>query len=61
MLIFPPMKIKARWMVIIYGGIELYLSLTQPESNIAHFAHLGGMVVGFILIKLWSKRANLQL
>ncbi|MCG8410024.1 MAG: rhomboid family intramembrane serine protease [Bacteroidales bacterium] len=59
MLLFPPIPIKAKWFVILYGGLELWLGLTQPGSNIAHFAHLGGMLFGFILIKYWgSKRSN---
>jgi membrane associated rhomboid family serine protease len=55
MLLFPPIPIKAKYMVIAYGAIELFFGLTQPGSNIAHFAHLGGMLFGFILIKIWSK------
>ncbi len=55
MLLFPPIPIKAKYFVIFYGGLELWLGLTQPGSNIAHFAHLGGMLFGFILIKLWKK------
>jgi len=55
MLLFPPVPIKAKWFVLGYGAIELYLGLTQPGSNIAHFAHLGGMLFGFILIKYWNK------
>ena len=58
MLLFPPIPIKAKYFVMIYGGIELYLGATQPGSNIAHFAHLGGMIFGFILIKLWNKDRN---
>jgi len=59
MLLFPPIPIKAKYFVIGYGGLELWLGLTQPGSNIAHFAHLGGMLFGFILIKFWnSKRTN---
>ena len=50
-----PFPIKAKWMVIGYGALELYLGLSQPGSNIAHFAHLGGMIFGFILIKYWNK------
>ncbi|MFZ5942266.1 MAG: rhomboid family intramembrane serine protease [Bacteroidota bacterium] len=50
-----PFPIKAKWMVIGYGALELYLGVSQPGSNIAHFAHLGGMLFGFILIKYWSK------
>ena len=56
MLLFPPIPIKAKWLVVIYGGLELVFGLTQPGSSIAHFAHLGGMLIGFILIKLWAKK-----
>lgn len=55
MLLFPPIPIKAKWMVIGYGALELYLAVTQPGSSIAHAAHLGGMLFGFILIKIWRK------
>jgi len=48
--------IKAKYFVMIYGAIELYLGISNSGgSNIAHFAHLGGMLFGFILIKLWNK------
>jgi membrane associated rhomboid family serine protease len=55
MLLFPPIPIKAKYFVMIYGGIELYLAISQPGSSIAHSAHLGGMLFGFIMIKMWSK------
>ncbi|MFO7853260.1 MAG: rhomboid family intramembrane serine protease [Bacteroidota bacterium] len=58
MLLFPPIPIKAKWLVIAYGGLELYLAVTQPGSNIAHAAHLGGMIFGYILIKIWQKTTN---
>ncbi len=58
MLIFPPIPIRAKYFVIGYGLIELYLGFTQPGSNVAHFAHLGGMVFGFFLIKYWNKSRN---
>jgi membrane associated rhomboid family serine protease len=58
MLIFPPIPIKAKYFVMIYGGIELYLGFTQANSNIAHFAHLGGMLFGFILIKIWARKKD---
>ena len=54
MLLFPPIPIKAKYFVIGYGVLELYLGITQSESNIAHFAHLGGMLFGFLLIKYWN-------
>ena len=53
MLLIPPMPVKAKWLVIGYGAISLFLGFSQPGSNIAHFAHLGGMLFGFILIKYW--------
>ncbi len=58
MLIFPPIPIKAKYFVIGYGVLELYLGFSQSGSNIAHFAHLGGMLFGFILIKYWNKTSN---
>ena len=58
MLLIPPIPIKAKWMVIGYGAIELVLGISQPGSSIAHFAHLGGMLFGFILIKYWIAQAR---
>lgn len=55
MLLFPPIPIKAKYFVIGYGALELYLGLTNSGGSIAHFAHLGGMLFGFILIKYWNK------
>jgi membrane associated rhomboid family serine protease len=58
LLLFPPIPIKAKWMVIGYGALELYLAISQPGSSIAHAAHLGGMLFGYILIKIWRKTTN---
>jgi membrane associated rhomboid family serine protease len=55
MLIFPPIPIKAKWMVIIYGAMELFFGVTGTEAGVAHFAHLGGMLFGFFLIMYWRK------
>ncbi len=55
MLLFPPIPIKAKYFVIAYGVIELSLAITQPGSNIAHAAHLGGMLFGYFLIRYWRK------
>jgi len=55
MLIFPPIPMKAKYFVAGYGAIELFLGLSQPGSHIAHFAHLGGMLFGFFIIKYWNK------
>ncbi|NMA73076.1 MAG: rhomboid family intramembrane serine protease [Bacteroidales bacterium] len=58
LFIFPlPMPIKAKYFVIGYAVIELYLGLANNQGdNVAHFAHLGGMIFGFILIKYWRKK-----
>ena len=58
MLLIPPIPIKAKYFVLIYGAIELYLAVTQPGSNIAHAAHLGGMLFGYILLRYWRKTTN---
>ncbi|MBU1012702.1 MAG: rhomboid family intramembrane serine protease [Bacteroidetes bacterium] len=48
--------IKAKWFVMIYGAIELYSGVANnPADNVAHFAHLGGMIFGFFLIKYWKR------
>lgn len=55
MLLFPPIPIKAKWFVLGYGVIELFMALdNNPGDNVAHFAHLGGMIFGFIMIKKWQ-------
>jgi membrane associated rhomboid family serine protease len=58
-LLFPPVRLTAKWFVIIFGAIELVTGLTGLGGNIAHFAHLGGMVFGLILILYWKKRGRL--
>ncbi|HZJ74752.1 MAG TPA: rhomboid family intramembrane serine protease, partial [Perlabentimonas sp.] len=58
MIMFIPVPIKAKYFVIGYGLIELFLGFSQPNSGVAHFAHLGGMLFGFILIKVWKKQRN---
>jgi membrane associated rhomboid family serine protease len=50
---------KAKWFVIGYGAIELFLGIANRSGdNVAHFAHLGGMLFGIILILLWRKRGE---
>ena len=57
--IYFAIPIKAKYFVIAYGCLELYLGLSNnPADNIAHFAHLGGMLFGFILLKYWQKKRN---
>ena len=55
MLLIPPIPIKAKYFVMLYGAYELYATIQQsPGDNVAHFAHLGGMLFGFILVKRWA-------
>jgi membrane associated rhomboid family serine protease len=58
MLLIPPIPIKAKYLVLGYGALELFLAVTQPGSNIAHAAHLGGMLFGYLLIRYWRKTTN---
>ena len=54
--IFPlPIPIKAKWFVMIYAGVELFSAFSNQGDNVAHLAHLGGMLFGFILIKYWKR------
>ncbi len=58
-LIFPPVMLKAKWFVMIYGAIELFAGIGNSINrfdNVAHFAHLGGMLFGFLLLWYWKKR-----
>jgi membrane associated rhomboid family serine protease len=55
-MIFIPVPIKAKYFVMLYGLLELYQGISNnPGDNVAHFAHLGGMLFGFFLIKYWNK------
>lgn len=54
MLLFPPIPMPAWLFVTLYGLLELYLGMTQTASGVAHFAHLGGMATGFVLIRYWQ-------
>ena len=53
-LIIPPIPIKAKWFVVLYGGIELIFGITGTAAGVAHFAHLGGMLFGFLLLYYWK-------
>jgi len=51
--------VKAKWFVIAYGAMELYFGFANnPGDNVAHFAHLGGMIFGFFLIRYWNRKMN---
>lgn len=55
------MPIKAKWIVIIYGGFELLSGITQNMyDNVAHFAHVGGMIVGIIILLYWKKNGTIN-
>lgn len=56
MLLIPPVPMKARTLVIVYGVIELILGVTGTAPGVAHFAHLGGMLFGWLLIRQWRRR-----
>lgn len=58
-LIFPPISLKAKWFVLIFGGIELVTGITGTGGGVAHFAHLGGMIFGYLLILYWKKKGKL--
>lgn len=53
MLLIPPIPMKARTLVIVYGAIALLLGVSGTMPGVAHFAHLGGMVFGWLLIRHW--------
>jgi membrane associated rhomboid family serine protease len=55
MPLFPPIPMKARTFVIVFGVLELVLGLMDTGS-VAHFAHLGGMVGGFLMIRWWRRQ-----
>ncbi len=58
-MLFFPVPIKAKYFVIGYGLIELFSGIAnRPGDNVAHFAHVGGMIFGFFLIKYWQKNQN---
>ena len=59
MLLIPPIPIKAKWFVVIYGAIELFFGISGRMDSIAHFAHLGGMFWGWLLLLWWRRRRRI--
>ena len=59
MLLIPPIPMTAKWLVIGYGGLELFFGVTGTEAGVAHFAHLGGMAFGFGLLMYWRNQGRL--
>ncbi len=58
-LIFPPIPMTAKWLVIIFAAIELFSGINGIQGGVAHFAHLGGMLFGWLLIRWWRKHGKL--
>ena len=58
-LIFPPITLDAKWWVIIFIGIELLTGITGTQMGVAHFAHLGGALFGWLLIRRWKRKGSL--
>jgi membrane associated rhomboid family serine protease len=56
MLLFPPIPMPAWLFVTLYGILELVLGVTGTQQGVAHFAHLGGMAAGFVLLQVWRRR-----
>ena len=60
MFIFPlPVPIKAKWFVVGYAAIELFMAFSTANDGVAHIAHLGGMVFGFFLIRYWRRHPSI--
>lgn len=59
-IMFVPIPIKAKWLVLGYGALELFLGVTGLQSGVAHFAHLGGMLIGWALIVYWRKKGEIN-
>lgn len=55
-LLFPPIPVEARWFVLAYAGLELYFGVTGTAAGVAHFAHLGGMLTGWLLLRSRRRR-----
>ena len=59
MLLFPPIPIKAKWLALFLGGYAFYQGIQfNPADNVGHFAHLGGAVIGAILIFQWKRKSR---
>lgn len=58
-LIFPPVSLAAKWWVVIWVVIELFTGITNAGGGIAHFAHLGGMLFAFLVIRYWKKKGTM--
>lgn len=59
MLMFPPIPMKAKWFVIIYGLVELFFGVSGYKEGVAHFAHVGGMLWGLALLLYWKRSGKI--
>lgn len=59
-IFFIPVPVKAKWVVLGYGVMELFLGVTGLQSGVAHFAHLGGMIIAFALIVYWRYKGKIN-
>ena len=55
-IMFIPVPVKAKWAVLGYGLLELFFGVSGTIDKVAHFAHLGGMLFGFILLLFWKRK-----
>ena len=57
MLLFFPVPVKAKYLVLVYGIYELWSEINRmPGATVAHFAHLGGMLIGYLILKYWKRK-----
>ncbi|MCH9693411.1 MAG: rhomboid family intramembrane serine protease [Gammaproteobacteria bacterium] len=56
MLMFPPIPMKAKTFVVVFGVFELFMGLSGAAPGVANFAHLGGMLFGFLMLQYWGRR-----
>lgn len=58
MLMLPPIPMRAKYFVLVFGALELYLAFAARNSGVAHFAHVGGALVGAIIILIWRRQGE---
>ena len=57
MLLIPPIPIKAKYLVLVYGFYEIWIEFNRmPGDNVAHLAHLGGMLIAYIILRYWKNK-----
>lgn len=61
MFVFPiPIPVKAKWLILGYALLEVFLGFGGAGDGVAHFAHLGGMLIGFLMILFWAKKGSFE-